>query len=124
MRDALQKNVSITLDFVHECELKFCVGELCKQIATLIDETVRQLPPESSPMNGKYIELKKEREETIQRIEDQLAERNERGSVSRPTDDDDLAVRLSSLRDERDRLPDVSAAFSTDTRGKIRHERR
>ena len=128
VRDALQKNISITPDFILECELKFASWELCKQLAVLIDEIVRDLPSESSTANKDYFEMKavveniqnqvKQHEESIQQIEIQIeikrattatadtpSEQRRRGQLQRNhsvfnAEHDDLTVRLSSLKNE------------------------
>ncbi|CAF1312641.1 unnamed protein product, partial [Rotaria sordida] len=84
VRNALQKNVCITRDFILESELKFSALELSNKMTTIIGSIVRDLPSESSSINTNYSRLKKELElkraaldkckENIQELESQLAE--------------------------------------------------
>ncbi|CAF5021419.1 unnamed protein product [Rotaria sp. Silwood1] len=84
VRNALQKNVCITRDFILESELKFSALELSNKMTTTIGAVVRDLPSEASSIHTNYSRLKKELElkraaldrckENIQELESQIAE--------------------------------------------------
>ena len=60
VRQILQGNLSITQDFLLECEVTFSSWQICKQVTMMIDEMLGEFPSESSTLNVDYLRLKKE----------------------------------------------------------------
>ncbi|CAF4801153.1 unnamed protein product, partial [Rotaria sp. Silwood2] len=69
IRDALQKDVSITRYFIVECELKYSCWELSKTISKIIEDTVSNLPIESSTLNNQYLEAENKIKNILNAIE-------------------------------------------------------
>ncbi|CAF3680158.1 unnamed protein product [Rotaria sp. Silwood1] len=47
LKDALTKNVCLSLDFIHECETKFCCWELSNRLCNIIQIIIENLPSEA-----------------------------------------------------------------------------
>ncbi|CAF0973740.1 unnamed protein product [Adineta steineri] len=68
IRDSLEKNLSITRQFINECELKFSSWQLNKTIAKIIEDTVSTLPVESDPTFNEYLRTKEQIESLQKKI--------------------------------------------------------
>ncbi|CAF3665321.1 unnamed protein product [Rotaria sp. Silwood1] len=93
VRHVLQRNVTLSVEFIEECELKSSCMELIYQLSKLLVEMVKGLPAESTSVNTKFQqaelnltakekELGKKREE-LKKFEEHLA-RNAKIQTSQP----------------------------------------
>ncbi|CAF3117103.1 unnamed protein product [Rotaria sp. Silwood2] len=58
IRDTFQKNVCVTLDFIIECETKYCCYKISEKLTAIINAAIQAFPSESSQFESDYVESK------------------------------------------------------------------
>ncbi|CAF4694006.1 unnamed protein product, partial [Rotaria sp. Silwood1] len=117
VRNALQKNVCITRDFIFESELKFSSLKLSNKMTKIIGTLVRNLPSESSSLNTYYSRIKKDLElkrTTLERCNENIQELESQISESELVNQNEVKISNKGTSNLRSRLSRDISVFHPD----------
>ncbi|CAF1156114.1 unnamed protein product, partial [Adineta ricciae] len=99
IRQSLQENVSITEQFLLECDLKYASLDLHRQIDKLIEQTVRKLPAEveSDQINDDFLRIKQQLENERKQFEDLQNEIDEIQRRLKKSNDEEISPFLDFI---------------------------